>query len=367
VTQACASMVFVSYSHKDRRWLDDLRSMLSPLGETGAVQVWWDGKIQPSDEWRKEIEAALSSARVAVLLVSRHFLASDFIAEVELPYLLEAARQHKVKILWLLVSPCLYEHTALKDIQALNDVARPLSSLRGAVREHALKVACQMIAEAAGVHLAVTCPVQRTQEPAPFAALSEKPPVAAAVAGREVTASLLRNPGEIQRTDPWAGVRNQSSNAAEGCARILAPFILVFTAIMLYFAVAFVIVIPLTAIDGLKMEWTYNKALDSLGWGCVLAPLYYSLLIVAYLHGVFIAVKEKDNLKGAKTMVIEVATLTTLISLLSALTYSNFLEQALGVIGSLGSLAVCLFLERRASRYLARREGEVIHTTEVSN
>jgi len=62
--------------------------------------MWWDGEIKPSQQWREEIEAALDSARVAVLLVSKHFLASDFIVNIELPYFIDAARQRHVQILW---------------------------------------------------------------------------------------------------------------------------------------------------------------------------------------------------------------------------------------------------------------------------
>jgi len=142
--------VFISYSHQDKKWLVNLLTMLAPVVRTGAVQMWWDGEIKPSQQWREEIEAALDSARVAVLLVSKHFLASDFIVNIELPYFIDAARQRHVQILWALVSPCLHEQTALQHIQALYDVRRPLSALRGAARDGALKSICEAIAKAAG-------------------------------------------------------------------------------------------------------------------------------------------------------------------------------------------------------------------------
>ncbi|HEX3553174.1 MAG TPA: toll/interleukin-1 receptor domain-containing protein [Thermoanaerobaculia bacterium] len=141
--------VFLSYSHQDRSWLDRLNTMLAPLVRTGAVELWWDGQIPPGQHWREQIDDAMATAEVAVLLVSAPFLASQFIAKVELPYFLDAARGQHVKLLWVPVSPCLYEHTPLAEIQAAHDPSRPLSTLPRAEREVALRKICLEIEKAA--------------------------------------------------------------------------------------------------------------------------------------------------------------------------------------------------------------------------
>lgn len=153
--------VFLSYSHEDKRWLEDLRTMLSPLVRSGIVDVWWDGAIKPSQEWRKEIDNALATARIGVLLVSPNFLASDFIAKEELPYLIKAAEQRGVTLIWVLLSPCLFEHTPLKEIQAAHVISQPLDSLRKAKRRAVLKEICEKIAEAAGTPASTTSSLSR--------------------------------------------------------------------------------------------------------------------------------------------------------------------------------------------------------------
>jgi hypothetical protein len=137
--------VFVSYSHEDRPWLQDLLTMLAPLERSGLVRAWSDVEIEPGQRWSAEIEAAMASAKVGVFLVSRHSLASKFIMDVELPYFLKAAEQGRATILWALLSEGLYEETPLGGIQALHDVQRPLDSLRKSARTKAFKSICQAI------------------------------------------------------------------------------------------------------------------------------------------------------------------------------------------------------------------------------
>jgi hypothetical protein len=137
--------VFISYSHKDKRWLDQLHNMLKPLVRKGAITIWDDSQITGGTKWREEIARALGSARVAVLLVSTDFLASDFIVESELPSLLKAAEREGLTILWVAVRPSMYKETVIEEYQAANDPARPLSKLLGAKRDEELVKICEQI------------------------------------------------------------------------------------------------------------------------------------------------------------------------------------------------------------------------------
>jgi len=127
--------LFVSYSHKDSHWLDRLKVHLSPLVRNQRVDVWDDQRIRTGSQWRKEIDAALTQASAAVLLVSPDFLASDFIQEVELPSLLQSAQRRGTRILPVIIAPCRYDLSPLAPFQAVNSPETPLSGMPKAKAE----------------------------------------------------------------------------------------------------------------------------------------------------------------------------------------------------------------------------------------
>lgn len=122
--------IFISYSHKDARWLDRLQVHLKPLERLGKFSVWSDIDIRPGELWKEEIEKALDSAKVAILMVSADFLASDFIAETELPILLSAAQERGAVILPVIIGPSLFPDIEIGQFQPVNDPSRPLVSLQ---------------------------------------------------------------------------------------------------------------------------------------------------------------------------------------------------------------------------------------------
>jgi hypothetical protein len=137
--------VFVSYSHNDKKLFLEFKKMLAPAIRRGVVDIWDDTKIATGAHWKEEIEKALQSAKIAVLLVSPNFLDSEFISKHELPPLLKAAQDEGVTIFWIYLDYCLYDQTEIAGYQAAHDVSRPLSALSKPERGAVLSKTCAQL------------------------------------------------------------------------------------------------------------------------------------------------------------------------------------------------------------------------------
>jgi hypothetical protein len=145
---AVRNKVFVSYSHADKRWLGLLLLHLKPLERIGAIELWDDSQIRPGSRWRQEIEKAMRSVKVVVLLISANYLASDFVAENEMPPLLAAAEEEGTIILSLILSPSLFNETSLAQFQTINAPAKPLVMLTKAQQEEVFVKVAEVIERA---------------------------------------------------------------------------------------------------------------------------------------------------------------------------------------------------------------------------
>ena len=145
--------IFISYSHHDELWLNKLRTQLEGLAGRGKIDYWSDKDIAPSQQWRREIEAALDRAAVGVLLVTPKFLESVFIRDVEVRRLLERATSDGCQIQSLIVKPSVF--TAIQELsvfQAVNDPSAPLSTMPSHKQDKILSKLALDLAKAFPVH-----------------------------------------------------------------------------------------------------------------------------------------------------------------------------------------------------------------------
>jgi small GTP-binding protein len=112
--------VFVSYSHEDEEFKDELVKMLTGLQRLGVIDTWQDRRIEAGDEWSTSIRDAMDDCDLALLLVSADYLASRFIQEEEQPKLLRRRREMRLRVIPIIVRPCAWRSEPLvKDLQAL--------------------------------------------------------------------------------------------------------------------------------------------------------------------------------------------------------------------------------------------------------
>jgi hypothetical protein len=118
--------VFISYSHKDAKWLEKLKLFLRPLEDKELIRIWDDTEIRPGSDWLNEIRKQLASTRVAVFLVTQNFLDSPFIRNEELSALIDSATNQGCLIFWIQVSSATLEDSPLARYQGVISPNSPL-------------------------------------------------------------------------------------------------------------------------------------------------------------------------------------------------------------------------------------------------
>lgn len=121
--------IFISYSHRDEAFKDDFLTFIKPLERQGILEIWHDRKIEEGDEWKAEIEKAMIECDLALLFVSKSFLASEFINDEELPQLFQRRKDEGLRVVPIIVRQCMWqEEPTLKEIQALPRDNKPIVS-----------------------------------------------------------------------------------------------------------------------------------------------------------------------------------------------------------------------------------------------
>ncbi|GAB4047086.1 hypothetical protein GCM10028810_28640 [Spirosoma litoris] len=122
--------VFISYSHKDSTVLERILVHLKPLFRDGLIDIWSDKRIKPGDKWNDEIETSLEQTKVAILLVSADFIASDYIVNNELPQLLKASSDLGASILPVFIKPAnLNKFDYITQYQGFNSPSDTISGM----------------------------------------------------------------------------------------------------------------------------------------------------------------------------------------------------------------------------------------------
>ncbi len=135
--------IFYSYSHMDAPFRDRLSTHLAPLRQNKKIVDWYDRKIEPGTHWRSEIESKIDSANLVILLLSPDFFDSDYCLGVEVDRAFARLKKGEVKLVPVLLAPCLWEESPISELEMLPRGAQPIT-LRSSPEEAFKEVAAEI-------------------------------------------------------------------------------------------------------------------------------------------------------------------------------------------------------------------------------
>ncbi|MBK7676776.1 MAG: toll/interleukin-1 receptor domain-containing protein [Candidatus Accumulibacter sp.] len=120
--------VFLSYSHRDIDFLEDLHRNLATLKRGGLIEEpWWDGDVESGGKWKSAISENLEKADLILLLLSPNFAVSDFCMEFEVPRSLELADKGRIVVPIILTPNVTLKDLGLGELQALPKQLKPVT------------------------------------------------------------------------------------------------------------------------------------------------------------------------------------------------------------------------------------------------
>ena len=118
--------LFLSYSHKDKKYVDELRKALKPTERNGLIQPWYDGEITAGEEWKPLIEQRLREADIIVCQLSRDFLDSDFCVLNELETAIQRREAGEAGLVAYVLHDCDWKETKVAKFQILPSEAKAI-------------------------------------------------------------------------------------------------------------------------------------------------------------------------------------------------------------------------------------------------
>jgi internalin A len=120
--------LFICYAHVNERIVRQLIPGLKVLARRGYIAAWRDTDLVPGEEWDDTIKQRLSEAQIILFMVSRQFLASDYITTYERPLAMELVKQKKAVVVPVLLADCLWKDEDFSRLEKLPRKDEPISS-----------------------------------------------------------------------------------------------------------------------------------------------------------------------------------------------------------------------------------------------
>ncbi len=120
--------IFYSYAHQDEAYRDELSNYLGVLVKNGKIREWHDRKIEPGIDFNIEIENKIESSQIIIFLITENFLNSDYCFGIEVKKAFILQVQGRIKIVPVLVKPCLFDESRFSQLQIIPRHAQPIST-----------------------------------------------------------------------------------------------------------------------------------------------------------------------------------------------------------------------------------------------
>ncbi|SHN31664.1 COR domain-containing protein [Mucilaginibacter sp. OK098] len=94
-TTVMPKKIFFSYSRYDKGYREELDVHFATLKRQGLIATWYDGEIEAGMDANAKIKTELENADIVLFLLSPHFIANDYIVNIEMKI---AKEQHKTVV-----------------------------------------------------------------------------------------------------------------------------------------------------------------------------------------------------------------------------------------------------------------------------
>ncbi len=119
--------LFYCYAREDKALRDELDRHLSGLKREYQITSWSDGEIIPGAEWQKEIDSQLNTANIILLLISAHFIASDYCYGIEMKWAIERHEAGTARVIPIILRRVYWENAPFSKLQVLPTDAKPVT------------------------------------------------------------------------------------------------------------------------------------------------------------------------------------------------------------------------------------------------
>ena len=122
--------VFISYSHRDREFCQELETHLSNLRRQNLIASWYDGNISPGTEWKSQIIEHLNTDQIMLLLISADFMASDFCYSIEMTRAIARHDANQARVLPIILRPTDWQGAPFAKLKVLPTDGKAVTTWR---------------------------------------------------------------------------------------------------------------------------------------------------------------------------------------------------------------------------------------------